>query len=114
MELVKITQENVWKLAALRVAPEQEDFVASNSESIIEAFAVREDGYVALPFGLYEDGEPVGFLMIGYGTIGQEDEPSVAAGNYSIWRLMIDRRYQGRGLGRRAMEEALRYIRTWP
>ena len=38
----------------------------------------------------------------------------MAAGNYSIWRLMIDRRYQGRGLGRRAMEEALRYIRTWP
>ena len=114
MELVKITQENVWKLAALRVAPEQEDFVASNLESLAEAFAVREDGYVALPFGLYENGEPVGFLMIGYGTIGQEDEPSVAAGNYSIWRLMIDRRYQGRGLGRRAMEEALRYIRTWP
>ena len=75
---------------------------------------MREDGYIALPFGLYEAGRPVGFLMIGYGTIGDADEPKVAQGNYSIWRLMIDARFQGQGLGKRAMEAALSYIRTWP
>ena len=54
---------------------------------------------------------PVGFLMIGYGEIPGEDGPSIAAGNYSLWRLMIDRRYQGKG-GREAVRLALEYIRS--
>lgn len=114
MELVKLSLKNIWEIIHLKVAPGQEDFVAPNSYSVMEAFAAREDGYVALPFGLYEDGRPVGFLMIGYDTIGDEDEPSVTKNNYTIWRLMIDERFQGQGLGARAMEAALDYIRTWP
>ena len=65
-------------------------------------------------FGLYEDGKTVGFLMIGYGSIGDEDEPKVTKNNYTIWRLMIDTRFQGQGLGTRAIEAAIEYIRTWP
>lgn len=116
MELVKLSLKNIWKIVQLKVTPEQDerDFVASNSCSVIEAFAAREDGFTALPFGLYENGEAVGFLMIGYGSLGDEDEPEAAANNYCIWRLMIDGRYQGRGLGAKAVEAALDYIRTWP
>ena len=116
MQLVKLSQRNIWEIVRLRVTPEQDEkgFVAPNAYSVMEAFAVREDGYTALPFGLYEAGRPVGFLMIGYGTIGDADEPKVARGNYSIWRLMIDARFQGQGLGKRAVEAALSYIRTWP
>ena len=66
-----------------------------------------------MPFGLYEDGKAVGFLMIGYGSIGDEDELKVAQNNYCIWRLMIDARFQGQGLGTRAIEAAIEYIRTW-
>ncbi len=114
MQLVKLSLKNVWEIIRLQVSPEQEEFVASNGCSVIEAFAAREDGYVALPFGLYEDGKAVGFLMIGYGSIGDEDEPKVAQNNYCIWRLMIDARFQGQGLGTRAIEAAIDYIRTWP
>ena len=116
MELVPLSLRNVWEIVHLRVTQEQDerDFVASNGCSVIEAFAAREDGYSALPFGLYEGGKPVGFLMIGYGSIGDEDEPSVAQDSYCIWRLMIDARYQGQRLGKKAMEAALAYIRTWP
>lgn len=114
MELVKLSLKNIWDIIHLKVAPGQEDFVAPNSYSVMEAFAAREDGYVALPFGLYENDQPVGFLMIGYDTIGDEDEPSVTKNNYTIWRLMIDERFQGQGLGARAMEAALNYIRTRP
>ena len=52
--------------------------------------------------------------MIGCGSIGDEDEPESARDSYCIWRLMIDARFQGQGLGRKAMEAALSYIRTWP
>lgn len=116
MELVPLSLRNVWEIVHLRVTQEQDerDFVASNGCSVIEAFAAREDGHAALPFGLYENGRPVGFLMIGYGSIGDEDEPAVAQGSYCIWRLMIDAHYQGQRLGKKAMESTLAYIRTWP
>lgn len=114
MELVKISLKNVWEIVRLKVTPEQEDFVASNECSLIEAFAAREDGFVALPFGLYENGIAVGFLMLGYGSLGEEDEPEAAEGSYCIWRLMIDEHHQGKGMGARAMEAALAYIRTRP
>jgi diamine N-acetyltransferase len=34
--------------------------------------------------------------------------------SYLIWRFMIDKRYQGRGYGREAMQLALDYVRTFP
>ena len=49
----------------------------ANVESILEAFAVREEGYVALPFALYEEDTLVGFCMLGYGGIGDDEEPDI-------------------------------------
>ena len=69
---------------------------------------------MALPFGLYEEQTPVGFVMLGFGSIGEAEEPKIANDSYCIWRFMIDERFQGRGLGRKAMEAALDYIRTYP
>lgn len=114
MELRKVTAENLFPIVHLSVDESQQNFVASNTESILEAYVTVTAGNVALPFGLYEEGELVGFVMFGYGGIGEEDEPSVAEGNYCIWRLMIDRRFQGRGLGKKAMKASLDYIKSWP
>ena len=114
MELRKVTSENLFPIVKLSVNESQQNFVASNTESILEAYVTVTAGNVALPFGLYEEGELVGFVMFGYGGIGEEDEPKICEGNYCIWRLMIDKHFQGRGLGKKAMEAALSYIRTWP
>jgi len=114
MELVKITNKNVWDITKLKVHEDQTDYVASNGYSIIEAYATRESGYTALPFGLYEDGKPVGFVMIGYGSIGDEEEPIVAKDSYCLWRFMIDKDYQRKGLGKRAMEAVMKYINSFP
>lgn len=43
-----------------------------------------------------------------------EDSPKIADNNYSIWRLMIDEKYQGRGLGKKAVETAIAYLKTEP
>lgn len=112
--LRKVNHENLRELAGLSVGEAQRRFVASNTWSIMEAYATVMEGGVALPFGVYAGDTPVGFLMIGFDCMDWEDAPAAAHGAYSIWRLMIDARYQGKGYGRRALEEALRYIRTFP
>lgn len=114
IQLKQVDAKNIWELVKLEVKESQAEFVASNTVSILEAYTTITAGCHALPFGVYDGETPVGFLMIGYGTLGWEDEPNVAAGNYCLWRLMIDGRYQGRGYGRRAVELALDLIRTRP
>lgn len=115
IRLCKVSGNNVWELLRLEVDEAQKGFVASNTESIVEAYTTIAAGGTALPFGIYDDKTPIGFLMIGYGEIpGEDDAPSIAAGNYSLWRLMIDRRYQGKGYGREAVRLALEYIQRFP
>ena len=97
LELKKINRQNVWQVARLKVKRTQVDYVASNIESILEAFATREEGGVAEPFALYDGAALVGFAMIGYGDLPGEENPAISAGNYCLWRLMIDERWQGRG-----------------
>lgn len=112
--LQKIDTKNIWAVIKLSVNPEQENFVATNTESILEAYANLSEGNVAMPFAIYNDGCPIGFVMFGYGTIGDQDEPAIAAGNYVVWRFMIDRQYQGKGYGKKALAACLGYLRTLP
>ena len=115
LRLEKITGKNVWDILKLCVSEKQKNFVASNDISIIEAYtAITGNGY-AFPFGIYEDDTPVGFLMIGFDTDDYwEDAPLIAKGNYNLWRLMIDKRYQGKGYGKEAVRLALEFIKTFP
>ena len=114
LELKKINRQTVWQVARLKVKRTQVDYVASNIESILEAFATREEGGVAEPFALYDGAALVGFAMIGYGDLPGEENPAISAGNYCLWRLMIDERWQGRGYGKQAIEKAVEYVRTKP
>ena len=114
IRLEKIVYDNIWKIIKLHVKPDQENFVATNTESILEAYATIQEGHVALPFGLYQGTDLIGFVMIGYGTSGGDDEPSVAKESYCIWRFMIDENFQGKGLGKAAMQAVLDYIQTKP
>ena len=115
IRIEKVNGKNVWDLLKLKVSDEQRNFVASNDISIIEAYtAITGNGY-AFPFGIYEEDKPVGFLMIGFDVDDYwEDAPAVAKGNYNLWRLMIDERYQGKGYGKEAVRLALNFVRTWP
>ena len=115
LKLKKITGRNIWDILKLSVYEAQQDFVASNDLSIIEAYtAITGNGY-AFPFGIYEDDMPVGFLMIGFDTDDYWDNaPSIAKGNYNLWRLMIDKNHQKKGYGREAVKLALNFIKTFP
>lgn len=115
IRLEKINSKNVWKIINLHVSKSQDDFVASNTESIVEAYTTISANGVALPFGIYEDDTPIGFLMIGYDVDDEWDgAPKIAKGNYNLWRFMIDEKYQGKGYGKKALKMAIDYIKTYP
>ncbi len=114
IELRKVDSNNIWKIIELSVNNEQLHLVATNTESILEAYTTITSGGVALPFGIYNGDTPVGFVMFGYDTNGDDDEPDVAAGNYCIWRFMIDKAYQRQGLGKKALYTSIEYLRSEP
>jgi diamine N-acetyltransferase len=91
IELREITGETVRQVTALAVAPDQEGYVAPNAVSIAEAYFEPKAWFRAIAAGE----ELVGFAMV-------YRDPQ--AGEFYVWRFMIDARHQGHGYGRRAVE----------
>lgn len=115
IKLKKINRNNVGEILKLEVFDNQKSFVATNNSSIIEAYIAITDNNDVFTFGIYKDDAPIGFLMIGY-NVNSDDEgaPSIAKGNYNIWRLMIDKKFQGKGFGKKVMDLALEFVNTFP
>ncbi|MBR4206548.1 MAG: GNAT family N-acetyltransferase [Clostridia bacterium] len=120
IHLEKIDSKNIWDIVNLKVFRYQKNFVAENWVSIVQAYGTLDSDAAAFPFAIYNDKKPVGFLMIGYNeaslyeNFADVETPKSLVNNYSLWRLMIDKRYQKRGYGREAVKLALDFIRTWP
>ena len=117
VHLEKVTYDNALDVCELKIFEWQYPFVADNEESLAEAYlAVTSEASYAYPFAIYDDDTLAGFLMLGYNEAALEgpDAPKALENNYSLWRLMIDKRYQRRGIGREAVRLALEFIRTWP
>lgn len=100
--LKDVTRENFEAVIALEVAASQRDYVADNLYSIAESSLHP----TYRPRAIYCDGEVVGFLM--YESFAHDDRPPA----YNIFRLMVDRHHQGRGIGYRAMQCVLDEIRA--
>lgn len=100
VSLREVTSETLRTVTALKVAPEQEHFVASNALSIAEAYFERE---VAWFRAIYLGSEPSGFVMVEQDFANQE---------FFLWRFMVDARFQGRGIGRLAMGLVIEHVRS--
>ncbi|MFI7602719.1 GNAT family N-acetyltransferase [Actinoplanes sp. NPDC049681] len=94
VELRPVTKDDFRAVIKLEVAPDQAGFVAPNVIGIAETHIYPE----AEPRAVYADGELVGFVLL---------HPGERAGEHVLVRLMIDHRFQGRGLGRQALEAAV-------
>lgn len=102
VSLREVTRESVLDVIRLKVAPEQERFVAPNAVSIAQAHFDPDTAWFR---GIYADETLVGFVML-------EDQPEKP--QYYLWRFMIDRRFQGMGFGARAIELLVEHVRTRP
>ncbi len=111
IDLRKITQKNLYDIVNLSVAEDQKKYVASNTDSILQAYVAVTNHGLAFPFGIYEDETPVGFIMFGYTPKDSVELPEITRGNYCLWQIMVDQRYQRKGYGKAALEMGIAYIR---
>ncbi len=102
INLREITEDNFIDAFNLQLGEGQERFVSHPVRSLAQAYVYRNQ---CRPFGIYEDDEMVGYVMVIY----DYDIPE-----YDIWHMMIDTKYQGKGYGKAALEQVLSYIRTKP
>lgn len=98
VQLKPVTKENIDEVLALGVNEDQRSFVSTTAESLAQAYVYRE---TAFPFAVYDGGTIVGFIMMGY---------YAAKDYYTLWKLLIDRKYQGRGYGRKALQLGLAFL----
>jgi diamine N-acetyltransferase len=119
VELRKISIVNIGlalKCMKLKLLPEQENFVASNRNSLIQAFGLNRrligKGSKAVAYSVYADGEIVGFIMYGFFT--KKFDNKHGEDYYYFWRFMIDKNHQGKGYARAALAQIIDEIRQKP
>ncbi len=99
IELKPVTKHNYMTVVDLKVHPHQEDFIASNWLSLLEA-SYEEDKY---PFAIYQEGTVVGFLMCSY----YPADDAYPIDSWWLERLMIDKAHQKKGIGKEALKRFL-------
>ncbi|PKR76801.1 N-acetyltransferase [Halalkalibacillus sediminis] len=113
IEFRKLTEDIFFECIKLEVHEEQKNFVASNVFSIAQSYvALLNDEFPPITYAIYHGDTLIGFLLMCY---EHSEENEYGDENcYHLVRFMIDKQYQGQGLGKQAMEKLLSYIRTSP
>jgi diamine N-acetyltransferase len=99
--LREIDDDNVRTILELNVAPHQKAFVAPNSVSLAQ-YGVTSKAWTRAIYA--------GETAVGYVLLSDDDTKP----RYYLWRFMIDRRYQRKGLGGQAMALIHDYVRSRP
>jgi diamine N-acetyltransferase len=103
MKSVKVYLEPVtvtnWKACiALELAPGQEKFLPSNLYSIAQSHSYEHSRSTAV----YNEENQ----LVGYALFGRD----IFTNKWNIFRMMIDKSYQGKGYGESAMKEIIEQI----
>jgi RimJ/RimL family protein N-acetyltransferase len=107
VRLVEIMPGTARAMLELRTHPTQRRFVSTVAESFADAlFPDVINGAPVVPWlrAIEADGERVGFIMLAART-EQHPEPY-------LWRLLVDRRHQRRGVGDRALTVLIDELRA--
>ncbi len=107
IELRELTDEVRADLASVRLGAGQDQFVSTVDGSLAEAAECPE----AKPWyrAVYAGGEVVGFVMISWDL---SPVPEGYKGPWFLWKLIIDRDHQHRGLGREVVTTIADLVRS--
>jgi diamine N-acetyltransferase len=100
--------ESNWRAAIdLSVLPDQLRFVADSQPIAALALAkayIRPGGLSWLPFAIFLDNQMIGFVMLTLDPVHQSDP--------WIYHFFIDYRFQGKGLGRDALQSLIELVQN--
>ncbi|CAN5130245.1 GNAT family N-acetyltransferase [soil metagenome] len=105
ISLQEITADTVRAVTNLSVRDDQKQFVASNAVSLAQALFSPEAWYRAI----HADDELAGFVMLYDESLRSTppQEPGVG-----VWRLMVDAKFQGKGIGKAALQQVIEHVRA--
>jgi GNAT superfamily N-acetyltransferase len=106
ISLVEITDATRDAAVGLRLAPGQERFVSTVEESLDEA--ARHPEGRPWPRLVLVDGVPSAFVMLSWECM---PDPPHLHGPWFLWKLLVDSRAQGRGVGRAVVAEVVSLVR---
>ncbi|MEG0592849.1 MAG: GNAT family N-acetyltransferase [Coprobacillus sp.] len=94
-----ISQNNNEDILNLKIKPSQESYI----ETIAQCLKESEELSLWKPVGIYNDNILIGFAMFGLWNENNEER---------VWldRFLIDYRFQGQGLGKKALDAIVKYI----
>ncbi|GLB61670.1 GNAT family N-acetyltransferase [Cytobacillus sp. NCCP-133] len=87
-----VTADNWYDCCLLELAEDQKVYMEPNAVSIAQS----KFETTLKPYAIYLGDKAVGFLM--YNTVQEELD------GYWIYRIMVDKKYQGKGIGKKATE----------
>lgn len=100
INLREITKDNLDEVLALDAFEHQKGYVSSTAASLAQAYVYRD---TAFPFAVYVDSILVGFIMLGYYE---------ARNQYTLWKFLIDKKYQNKGYGKEALKQGIQYLQN--
>ena len=97
--LREITENNLEQVLSLDVFEHQNDYVSTTAYSLAQAWLYHD---TAFPFAIYTDDLLIGFVMLGYYKVKKQ---------YTLWKFLIDKRYQNKGYGKKLLLWGMQHIR---
>ncbi|MDI2589153.1 GNAT family N-acetyltransferase [Psychrobacillus sp. NEAU-3TGS] len=92
VKIAELNAENWYDCCELEVSPEQKEYMEPNAISIAQS----KFETTLKPYAIYAEEKIVGFLM--YNSVQEELD------GYWIYRIMVDKKFQGKGIGKAATE----------
>ncbi len=102
VKIVELNAENWYECCTLEISMEQQKYIEPNAISIAQSKFEPS----LKPYAIYFEEKVVGFLM--YNSVQEELD------GYWIYRIMVDKDFQGKGIGKAATKLMISKMATLP
>ena len=102
VKIVEVNAENWYECCLLEISKEQRNYIEPNAISIVQS----KFELTLKPYVIYFEEKVVGFLM--FNSVKEELD------GYWIYRIMIDKHFQGKGIGKAATKLMISEIAKLP
>ncbi|ELA8470523.1 GNAT family N-acetyltransferase [Vibrio alginolyticus] len=105
VSFLKVNGNIINDIIDLSVGESQKHLIANNAEWLAEA-SFNDD---SVSYGIYLDHKPAGLISLIDPRLLDKFDDHFQKEHLYVWRVMIDQRFQGKGLGNQAINFSKRY-----